>query len=202
MNGLTLNEDYTEGGVIPRVDESGRWLPPIYRAGFGVQNRGTIYRWNGGEISTAGIPNANSLQPYKATTMFWCNPFYQFLAATGDASTRDIASTESEDKWHAINFHHEETLSRIDYAGDQYLAGNRAGFISQLGLTSYENQHDDAPVAGGLAGDLAMLIGLVAFSCKRRELSQILINDRAWRNYQWIGHRRSSGSKLYSFIIY
>lgn len=53
VNGLMLNEDYNDGGVMPRMDEEGRWLPPIYQAGFGRQNRGTIYRWNGGKVSTA-----------------------------------------------------------------------------------------------------------------------------------------------------
>ncbi len=197
VDGLTLNEDYTNGGVTPRVDGDGLWLPPVYSAGFGGQNPGTIYRWNGGDISTSGIPNASSLQLYKMTTMFWCNSFRQFVAAHGDATTRDIANEDLEHQWHPINFHHEETLSRIDYAGELYLVGNRATFSPQLGLTSYESNEDDAPIAEGLAGDLAMLVALVAFSCKRRELSRVLIDDRAWSSYRWMGHNRSPGRKHY-----
>lgn len=129
--------------------------------------------------------------------MFWCNPFYQFMVASGDATTRDIDLTGPEDTWYAINFHHEEGLSRIDYVANQYLAGNDRGFIAALGLNSYRNSEEDAPKSSGLAGNLAMLIGLVAFSCKRRELDAVLVGDQAWRGYRWHGHNRSSGRESF-----
>ncbi|PVH77892.1 hypothetical protein DL98DRAFT_517042 [Cadophora sp. DSE1049] len=205
VNGITLNEDPRDNGVLPRVDDYGRWLPPAYAAGFGPQNRGTVFRWSNGDISIATgyrwddgygrTPNGDTLEIYKATTMFWCNPFYHFMVATGDATTRDIADTVPEDTWYAINFHHEDTLSRLDYVGDQYLAGKDRSFIAQLGLGAYQQQDEDAPKSGGIAGNLAMLIGLVAFSCKRRDLDQVLVGDRAWHGYRWHGHGRSHGRK-------
>lgn len=192
------------------MDEHGRWLPPISPAGFGEQNPGTVYRWNGGEISVAAgyewdegygcAPSGDTLEIYRATTMFYSNPFHQFLVAKDDATKRELATDECpEDRWLTLQFHHEDTLSVLDYAADPDLAGHEASFIRSLGLTSYENQEPDAPKAGGLAGNLAMLIGLVAFSCKRRDLTQVLIDDRAWRGHRWRGHNRSSGREFVFF---
>jgi len=214
---MTFNENRHAGGVLPRVDDGGRWLPPVLSAGFGPQNPGTVFRWSNGDISIATgyawdegygkTPNGDNLEWYHTATIIWCNPFYQFLVTQGDASIPIDADMEDEEEsdgeeekaviqWYPINFHHHETLSRIDYAADsQYLAGNQRNFIAELGLTSYQCQDDDAPVSGGISGNLAILIGLIAFSCTRQELRHVLINDQAWRGYRWRGHQRPTGSK-------
>lgn len=115
------------------------------------------------------------------------------MVASGDATTRNLADTTPEDRWYAINFHHEDSFSWVDYVANQSLAGNDRSFIAQLGLDAYQNLEEDAPKSSGLAGNLAMLIGLVAFSCKRRDLDTVLVSDRAWRGYRWYGHHRSHG---------
>ncbi|KAE8449603.1 hypothetical protein EG329_007933 [Mollisiaceae sp. DMI_Dod_QoI] len=214
VNGLTLNDDPdTNGGVLPRHDEHGAWLPPIYGAGFGELKPGTVFRWENGVISTAddfrwsdGCVYASwsniPLGLYKAVTMFYCDPFHQFLVADGDASTRDIASADFPgDRWYTINFHHQENLSRVDFAGDErYLAGVGGNCINQLGLGSYQNpEPDSVPLSGGLAGHLTILIGLIAFSCKRQNLDRILIEDQAWLNYQWNSHSRNHG-RMYLYL--
>ncbi|KAH7323996.1 hypothetical protein BKA65DRAFT_481778 [Rhexocercosporidium sp. MPI-PUGE-AT-0058] len=203
VNGVTLNEDTQDGGIPPRTDHFGRWLPPAFAAGFGAQTPGTVFRWSNGDISTAAgyawdegygrTPNGDTLEIYKATTMFWCNPFYHFMVASGDATTRNLDSSVPEDTWYAINFHHDEDLSRVDYVANQDLVGNGRDFIADLGLNVYRNTDQDAPRSGGLAGNLAILIGLVAFSCKRRDLNEVLVRDRAWRGYRWHGHNHSNG---------
>lgn len=200
MNGLTLNEDRREGGIMPRTDINGRWLPPIYHAGYGSQHRGTVYRWSDGEVSaapgyhwTAGYdrtPNGNTLGLYKATTLFWCNPFDQFMAMPRDATGRDM---DEDDRWFPINFYHEGALSRLDYAANQCLAGAHARFIPALGLASYAHPADRAPVAGSLAGDLALLLGLVAFACRWEDLDRVLVAERAWRDGEWRGHAHATG---------
>jgi len=214
---MTFNENRHAGGVLPRVDDGGRWLPPVLSAGFGPQNPGTVFRWSNGDISIATgyawdegygkTPNGDNLEWYHTATIIWCNPFYQFLVTQGDASIPIDADMEDEEEsdgeeekaviqWYPINFHHHETLSRIDYAADsQYLAGNQRNFIAELGLTSYQCQDDDAPVSGGISGNLAILIGLIAFSCTRQELRHVLINDQAWRGYRWRGHQRPTGRR-------
>jgi hypothetical protein len=207
VNGLPLNEDVDNGGVTPRTDDYGRWLPPLYQAGFGPKSRGTVFRWRNGVITAptgyqwidgyAYAPNGGVLNYYRSMTVFYCNPWDQYLVADGDASTRDIATANFPgERWYPVNFRNDGNLSRLDFAGDeQYLAGNGAAFIDQLGLTSYQSQEQGAPTSGGLAGNLAILIGLVAFSCRSRDLRDILVNDRAWHRNRWNGHSRDSGRK-------
>jgi hypothetical protein len=205
VNGLPLNEDVDNGGVTPRVDAYGRWLPPLYQAGFGPKSQGTVFRWSNGVISApagyqwadgyAYAPNGGALNYYRSITMFYCDPFNQFLIADGDASTRDIETAPwPGDRWYTVNFRHEDGLSRVDFAADeQCLAGNGATFIDDLGLSSYQSQDSAAPPSRGLAGNLAILIALVAFSCRSSHLRDALIRDRAWHRYRWNGHTHPSG---------
>ena len=125
--------------------------------------------------------------------MFYCNPFDHFLAAEGDASASDIADAPfPNNRWYTLNFHHQSTLSRLDLGGGEpYLAGNGRRFIDQLGINSWRNPEPDAPTSTGLAGNLALLIGLVVFSCKSHNMDNVLRN--VWRAYEWRGHNHSHG---------
>jgi hypothetical protein len=165
-----------------------------------------VYRWRNGVISVATSyqwaegspypPHGGVLDYYRSITMFYCNPWDQFLVADGDASTRDIETSDSPgDLWHPLDFRHDKGLSRLDFVSEPRLAGNGGAFIDHLGLASYERVDSDAPPSRGLAGNLAILIGLVAFSCRSRDLHNVLIRDRAWHRYRWNGHSRSSGSE-------
>jgi hypothetical protein len=143
------------------------------------------------------VSNGAGLTQFKAVTMFYCNPFNQFVVTEGDVRFRNLpGSPAPQDRWYPLCFHHLDTVSYLDFAGEYtYLAGNRSGFIRRLGLESYQNQEDNAPRAGGLAGNLAMLVGLIAFSCRTRDLDRVLIQDKAWRHHQWRGHERRHGRK-------
>jgi hypothetical protein len=214
VNGLPLNEDIDNGGVAPRTDSYARWLPPLYQAAFGAKSQGTVFRWSNGVISApagyqwvdgyAYAPNGGALNYYRSITMFYCNPWDQYLVADGDASTRDIETAPYPgDRWYPINFRHDNGLSRVELAGgEQYLAGNGATFIDHLGLLSYQNQDSAAPPSGGLAGNLAILIALVAFSCRSSHLRDALIRDRAWHRYRWNGHNHASGRERSSSQVH
>lgn len=206
VNTLPLNEEPSNGGVPPRTDDNGRWLPPMYGAGFRPQTLGILYKWQNGVITPAtgytwhnqswwssqhGVPNI-----YRTSTMFYCNPFDHFLSTEGDASTRDMANSPApNNRWYTLNFQHDYTLSRLDLGGDRpYLAGNGRRFIDELGIASWrhpDEADDPAPTSSGLAGNLALLIGLVVFSCRAERMDTVLRN--AWRSYQWIGHNHSNG---------
>jgi hypothetical protein len=195
VNDQRLNEDPQQGGIAPTtlVDPStGYWSPPLYTNGFGEQTAGTLYRWDDGRVSRAtDVPANAGLTPYRAVTMFYCNTWTQFVVTDGDVRSRDIAGrSPPQDRWYRLGFHHLGTVSYLDFVANAVLAGNRAGFIQRLGLESYENQDEHAPRAGGLAGNLAMLIALIGFSCRRGDLDTVLIHDRAWRNHEWRGHHR------------
>ena len=205
VNELPVNED-----MFPRADENGRWLPPMSRAGFSPQIPGTMFRWREGSITSASANgyqwyNGNGwvqgnipLTLYRTTSMFWCNEWTQFLTTDGDVSTRDMGSSPiPQNRWYPLTFDHDGTLSRVGEAfEDQYLAGTGARWMGQLGLSSHDPH--DAPQSTGLAGNLATVIGLVAFSCRAANLDAVLLNDRAWRHYDWRGHNREHGRELYS----
>jgi hypothetical protein len=212
VNKLTLNEEANDGGVPPRIDTYGRWLPPVYSAGFGPQSPGRIYRWtNDAAVKVAAdchyhdgqwlSKNAAPLAVYRKATMFYCNPFDQFLISNGDASTRDMATAPFPDnRWYPLTFINEGTLSRVDVAGEGlYLAvsGSATGslWVHDLGLLSYANQTESSSTSGGLGGNLAIIIALVAFSCRTTHFDDIL-RDRAWHRHAWLGHSRASGRKI------
>jgi hypothetical protein len=201
INSLPVNEDLT-----PRTDGNGRWVPPIYQAGFSPQVRGRIFRWHSGAVNAAPEyqwyegrgwgPGNTQLTDYRASTVFYCNRFDHFLTAQGDASMRDIANSPFPyHRWYPLTFEHHEGLSRIDFSGEQHLAGSGAGWLNHLGLGAYDNQDPNALIAAGLAGNLATLIALLAFSCGFHDLDTVLLTDSAWRNYQWRGHNRQHGRK-------
>jgi hypothetical protein len=202
VNRQELNEDPDKGGIPTdrQIDPNTLlWSPPVYAVGFGQQSTGTVYRWHDGQVSRATDVSSNvaGLTQFKAVTMFWCNPFNQFVVTEGDVRLRDLpGSPPHQDRWYPLCFHHLDTVSYLDFAGEyNYLAGNKTGFIRRLGLDSYQNREDNAPRAGGLAGNLAMLVGLIAFSCRTGDLDRVLIDDKAWRHHQWRGHERRHGRK-------
>ena len=104
------------------------------------------------------------------------------------------------DGWYPLHFEYgpyTDTVSYLDLAGEHNcLVGSGADFIHQLGLQSYSNRQDNAPTAGGLAGNLAMLIGLIAFSCRTQDLETVLIDRQAWHHLAWTDHRRRDGRKF------
>lgn len=215
VNELQVNED-PRNGVIPRVDENGRWIPPVFRAGFYAQTAGRVYRWRDGVVTAADgyqwhsehinattqalgangtvyAPNNVPLDCYKATTVFYCNPWTQFLTAFGDAGARDMTmSTEPNHRWWPLTFRHDRQISRVDVVGEEYLAGTGATWVDQLVPNAYNN-YPPSHQSAGLAGDLPTVISLVAFSCPYDQLDDVLLVDRAWQNHQWIGHTRQTG---------
>ncbi|PMD37411.1 hypothetical protein L207DRAFT_432780 [Hyaloscypha variabilis F] len=195
-----LNEDTEAGGLAPRTDPSGFWYPPVYAAGFGAQQTGTLYRWDDGAVTRATDTLKNSdLTLYRAVTMFYCNPFYQFCVTEGDASQRNMPDCPApQNRWYPLGFEYgdntDNTVSYLEIVAEHNcLAGNRAGFIHRLGLDSYSNPEDNAPLAGGLAGNLAMLVALIAFTCGTQDLETVLIRDRSWHHLSWREHGQHDG---------
>jgi hypothetical protein len=198
---------------VPRVNENGRWYPPIRSNGFGQQVPSRIFRWSeNGRISSADdcqwfnnqwwSSAGDQLTEYRASTLFWCNNFTQFMVATGDASARHMdESPDPQNRWWPLSFRHEGSLSRVEEVGQEARLAGSGNWINALGLSSYRNRHT-TPI-GGLAGNAAIVIGLIAFSCEARHLDDILLTDRAWRRgARWHGHHRNEGRTLCIRILF
>ena len=196
---LEVNEDAQRGGIPPRA-EYGHWMPPIYAAGYFRPDLPRVYRWKNGVISAtdadyeAVIP---SLASYRTTTVFYCDQLLNFQAAVCDPSMENMATAEEPyHRWYRLTFENEAGVSRVDVAGSElYLPRAGPRWAHQLGLDPYCDSSSDASALRGLAGDLAIIIALIAFSCRPGELDQILVHDRAWHHYSWRGHHRHHGSK-------
>jgi hypothetical protein len=132
--------------------------------------------------------------------MFYCNPWTQHLMAECDPSREDmITADHPNNRWWPFTFRHRGALSDVTYGTEeQYLAGSSARWINHLGLNDYVHQESETPLADGLAGNLATVIALIAFSCRRSDWHDILMHDRAWWNYRWRGHNRRHGRELTS----
>lgn len=210
VNALPVNSDPDNGGVPPLTNEHGLWSPPTERAGFGSQIPGRLYRWRDGVVTAAGpdyqLYEGNwwrtgpvPLTPYRSATTFYSNQWTQFLTVDGDPSLADMARAYFPGvRWSPLTFRHEGGLSRLDFLCEEYtLAGRDAGrWGNQLGLTNYINANagTELPESEGLSGNLAILISLIAFSCRNRDdLDNALLVESTWQSYQWRGHRRHNG---------
>jgi len=195
-----------------------------YRWTGGVVQEATEYRWYEGWIE--GPPPANGtlvtqdnnmLACYKTATVFFCNQFNNFMTTPGDASARNIVDADPEESWHPLTFLHETCedgyISQVEHGGDQqYLAAPGGSLVNQLLPQAYDYPHipetydyqqgdgdqgyECPPNSKGLAGNLAILIALVAFSCRNsRDLRGALTADHAWHNRRWDPHNRPSGRR-------
>lgn len=133
--------------------------------------------------------------------MFYCNPFDQSVAAEGDATNRDMGDApHPNNRWYTLRFHHQSALSRLDLGGPEpYLASKLADHgsysINQLGLTSWYDPDPRSSPSTRLAGNLALLIALVAFSCRSARLDTVL--RTSWIHYEWRPHLYTPGRKFY-----
>lgn len=207
INELPVNDDPAEGGVLARRNQTGRWVPPIYSNGFHPSAQGKLYRWTHGAISAASDCHwfgkawaSRGMRPltvYKTVTMFWCNPFVQFMTAMGDATMYDIAtSAYPRNRWWPLTFRHEGAISRVDMGREPLLATEDSAWADSFGLASHANHNAKDNIGkAGLAGDLAIIVALIAFTCAADDLEDVLLKDQAWRYHVWRGHTRHHGRK-------
>ncbi|KAM3084278.1 hypothetical protein ACMFMG_001616 [Clarireedia jacksonii] len=201
VNELPVNNNAYDGGIEPRANEYGYWLPPIYSAGFAPQIPGRMYRWSNGNINDVSLNGyqwhngqgwytsyqhiSTPLTPYATTSLFWCNDWTQFLMLESDATAEDIETAEPPNhRWYPLSFLNVGRVSRVATAmEDQHLAGNHAWWIERLGLESYRSiQRANRLSVDGLGGRIATIFALVAFSCPNAtDLHTILTSHEGWR---------------------
>jgi hypothetical protein len=115
-----------------------------------------------------------------------------FVLAEGDASTRDMIKQKyPRNRWFGLRFRHEPSLSRPDLTGDESYMAKRPNIwlVNSLGLGNYQNSDYSGSQNHGLIGNLAILLALIAFSCRCEALDKVLMsNSSGWNNYQWKTH--------------
>jgi hypothetical protein len=128
--------------------------------------------------------------------MFYCDQMLQFQVAVSDPTQHNMVDAEAPyHRWYRLSFHNEGGVSRVDIAGNEYyLYGEGTSWAAQLGLETYCYEGESA--SQGLAGNLGILIALIAFSSWPGSLDDVLMCDKAWDRYRWNGHPYQHGSKL------
>lgn len=178
-----MNEDTQRGGVEPQA-EYDHWMPPVQAAGYHSPRRPRLYRWQNGEITKtdANYTEMRSmLVEYRTSALFYCDRFLHFRASLCDPTIRDmITAPQPFHRWYRLTFENDRGTSRVDVAAsEEYLPNRRPSWISKLGLDSYCDESCETPELECLAGNLAIIIGLIAFSCRPGDLGKVLAEERA-----------------------
>jgi hypothetical protein len=177
--------------------------PPVHNEppALGLQTRGdnfihinksATYRWENGVISHAtehnvtNTPDSTPLKIYRAITMFYND---DFVLAEANASARDMRDQKyPRDRWFGLRFRHGTSISRVDLTGDEsYMAKQpNKQFAKSLGLGKYQKSDFSGSQNHGLSGNLAILLALIAFSCRCEALDKDLMSNSSGRkSYQW-----------------
>lgn len=165
-------------------------------------NKSAMYRWENGVISHASeysfsnTPHAIPLKEYRAITMFYNGGF---VLAEDDASKRNMRYQKyPRDRCFGLRFRHETSLSRVDLTGDESYMAKRPNtrLVKSLGLGYCQNPGYSGNQNHGLNGNLAILLALIAFSCRCEALDKFLMSDSSgWNNYQWKPHPHGGDSR-------
>jgi hypothetical protein len=152
-----------------------------------------MYRWENGRISHAAgytySNGSNPLEEYRLATMFYNRGF---VVAEGNASAREMRKKSYPlDRWFDLLFRHDGDVFRVDLKGGKsYLAWQAPPqVVDSLGLDYHQNKNKNKNKQGseraGLGGNFAILLGLIAFSCRGNWLDSVLTNSTSgWNNYK------------------
>ena len=182
----------------------GFWWPPLSKEMFTV-GRSHRLIWRNGSVEVA---DANTFKStlYKSTTMFtqWPNSS-QLLIFNGDATQKDSGDTSP---WRSLSFEHklsndEQYLTLVRHGGSKRLvAAPDDGSTEQLIPRTYKfyagRDLHGRPLStsrrhGGLAGDLAILFALAAFTAPPSEMLSVLgtsVRQKCWRRHGHANGRR------------
>lgn len=144
------------------------------------------------------------------------SPCLPFLVAEGDPSLSNscahsagchCAELSGENeliRWRLLHFDHNGPLSLANagYFGHSYVAGRKPSWMPALVPKVFENPTGTQVPSQGLAGDVSIVIGLMAFHSPPGNPTQVFEEHRWWQN-TWIGpHSRPTHCKdLASSVI-
>ena len=184
------------------------WTPPERSTEY-VRQRGSLYRWTNGVVTSVPANDQarsmeSSLREYQCTTVFtqWpCTP--HFLAVPFDAQTQNVCDKGG---WHELGFHHDSAhtghiYSYLEIHGEhRHLAAlSSARWVHELFPQQYhprEEPGQSAQATGltGLTGKLTLLLAVIAFSSTEGNLDHVLRNSL--RQREWIPHSQPDGREF------
>ncbi|KAL7954384.1 hypothetical protein V8C34DRAFT_21880 [Trichoderma compactum] len=136
---------------------------------------------------------------YKQLSVFSCGPFLPIVVVNGDPLAADPSSLESLSRT-PLQFHHPRDQEGISHAVHpesmmqyglgprKYVAGANPSWMPSLVPAIYNNPYNPGP-SNGLAGELPIILGLMAFSestTLEGAVDRTFLGHRGkWRDGQW-----------------
>lgn len=148
-------------------------------------------------------------QRYKELAVYSCNPLLPIVVDNGDP----LSSTAALDRSPLLFFHppsqtgvsqavHPDSPMSQGPAPCKYVAGASPSWISSLVPRTYRNPYT-AVASVGLAGELPIVLGLMAFS-EHSSVTQTFLGDGAahgrWRGGFWCHNEAPKGCKFSLFF--
>ena len=155
-----------------RVTEDGNYF--WHRENRGCEGR--IYR-------AVDAEQSQPLETYKTCSVFRCWRFNPILWTASDVSVYGI--DETSNFINGLRFDHSclmPGVSKIDEFGQCYVVGRDPSWLPSLVPPQYRNPDPNAPQSGGLAGELPVIIGMMALSQGRGRFAPVA----SWRT-RWHG---------------
>jgi len=158
----------------PSENRDGYWCPPSSTDQFNVQHATPFTIWDPGtgdrspSLRTASSQDLKDYRPFRTSSLFWCPDRQAYLHVPLDCTAITLVNTDHV--WRRLTFRHCEIPDRshiaiLGYSLSRFSLPMRGPghWFEQLLPLAYQ------PAAGGnrqceLAGDLSILVGLVAFS--------------------------------------
>ncbi|MCJ1310419.1 hypothetical protein MMC25_004083 [Agyrium rufum] len=215
----------TEEADLIAMKIHNKWQPPKRRHALKTVEYGTLSRWHGGVVTAVAVGDPaykeydQPSQVYSAATLFINHCCYTFAGMDCDARVRNGVFV-----WTALGFSPRapqfrtgdgtlHRLTKVVLEGDlarPTVPGGHIHWVQQLFPQRYHHMADEAPPPlpacnGGLIGDPAVILALVAFSADRDKCDSVLAQSMRGPPSQgarfgslgsWVRHSFTPGCKL------
>lgn len=169
------------------------WLPPNKKAAFKVLRPTKWYKWCYGEVAEVISSSYDDIETYRGTSMFWCHNL-AFVQVPYDCTKKNVAEAVSNGinlDWDVLSFFNLMReglcLSLVGYKHESNELGAKGP--SELVPNLLPERYQPAGGTGhadfcGLAGELSIIMGLIAFS---------MSPGTSMKNLRWNSTRVVSG---------
>ncbi|KAM7188932.1 hypothetical protein V8F20_010344 [Naviculisporaceae sp. PSN 640] len=216
VNEVTFNRNFNQR--FP-VDSWLNEIPPSAVEAYGPEIVGPVFQYDCGRVSLAqeyywyrqgagfagGIArhgangSSHFMLAYKTATVFSCSPHLPIIVSECDVSCEPtfvfhnapLGGVEPA-RWNILSFIKQRGFSQVNAEArdSPYVLGGNPSWIPALVPKVYQNHEENAPRSTGLGGDLATIIGLMAFHGERERASEVFLAGN-WQQNRWHGSPRA-----------
>jgi hypothetical protein len=180
------------------------WLPPDQMNAFTVLERGDWYQWSPGKAQRVPPNERSTIQLHSTVSLIWCPDRQAFLQVPYDCTERNVAGCNKNGiplEWEELSFHHKArtgghciSMLGYQYERNQLAARSSETWMPQLLPYRYQcSENPEYPGSCHLAGELSILVGLVAFSTIPKWMNWVIGNCFHNGTSAWTPHNKPEG---------